>query len=294
MRRASGWMLALISVLCAGALMAQTVEVERTDGSRLTIDNYAEHQATALLFLSSRSPETRLAVEAIRSANQRYRRRKVMFAGIFANPAESGDEILRFCQASGFVFPCYRDPSRRAARAFGATVTPEAFLLDTRRHGDLQGRRRRAGKSYRRPECETAGERCLHSAVGNADRQARPAAGHRGPLRNDRLLLRVDLREDAGAPVHHASSLTGRQRRPAGELVRRQLRIVRRRVALPGAPEERAAELGEPPVCCCGIRLPRSGNAVSSPIRDGARVDHVGPHGGRSRCWRIPDGSARA
>ena len=54
-----------------------------------------------------------------------------MFAGIFPNPAESGEEMLRFCQASGLVFPCYRDPSRNAARTLGATVTPEAFLLDS-------------------------------------------------------------------------------------------------------------------------------------------------------------------
>lgn len=124
-------MLILISGLFAGALTGQSVKVERSDGSALMIDNYAEHQATAFVFLSSRSPESRLAVDAIRTANDRHRRRKIMFAGIFPNPAESGEEMLRFCQASGFVFPCYRDPSRRVARAFGASVTPEALLLDS-------------------------------------------------------------------------------------------------------------------------------------------------------------------
>src|SRR4051794_27751518 len=116
--------------LCCGLLSSESISVERFDGSKLTIDNYSEHAATAFLFLSSRSPETRAAADAIRALNDRTRRRGIMFAGVFPNPAEKGEEVVRFCQASGFVFPCYRDPSRAAARTLGATVTPEAVLLD--------------------------------------------------------------------------------------------------------------------------------------------------------------------
>src|SRR5689334_14379059 len=105
------WRIILLAV-CAVSLQAQSVTVERSDGSRLTNDNYAEHRATTLVCLSSLSPETRLAVDAISAANDRYRRRQIMFAGIFPIPAESGEEMLRFCQASGFIFPCYRDPSQ--------------------------------------------------------------------------------------------------------------------------------------------------------------------------------------
>jgi predicted neuraminidase len=117
-------------VLPGQAIQVETIQLERSNGSRLTIDNYSEHLATAFVFLSSRSLETRLAVEVIRLVNDRNRRRGVMFVGVFPNPAESGEEVQRFCQASGFVFPCYRDPSRNAARTLGATVTPEVFVLD--------------------------------------------------------------------------------------------------------------------------------------------------------------------
>src|SRR5690349_11290361 len=109
--------LRLIAALGAAAtLCAGSFEVERLDGSRLTVTNFAEHRATVLVFLSSRSPESVAAVEEIRKVNDLYRRRKIMFTGIFPNPAEGGDEIRDFCQASGFVFPCYRDPHRTAAQ----------------------------------------------------------------------------------------------------------------------------------------------------------------------------------
>ena len=134
MRKPSlGMLLGIIAILCGTSLPAEThqsLEVERLDGSTLLIANFREHRATAILFLSSRSPESVAAADAIRKLNDRYRRRKVMFVGVFPNAAESSDEIRDFCQASGFVFPCYRDPKRKAAQHLGAHVTPEAFVLD--------------------------------------------------------------------------------------------------------------------------------------------------------------------
>ena len=84
--------LLLLCALASGTLAAQSIQVERSDGSHLTIDNYSEHLATAFVFLSSRSPETRLALETVRTVNDRTRRRGVMFAGVFPNPAEPGEE----------------------------------------------------------------------------------------------------------------------------------------------------------------------------------------------------------
>ena len=95
----------LSGMTAVASLHAQSVEVERLDGSHLSIENYSEHRANVFVFLSSRSPETRRASVAIRQANEKYRRRKFMFIGVFPNPAESAGEILKFCQASGFTFP---------------------------------------------------------------------------------------------------------------------------------------------------------------------------------------------
>jgi len=103
------------------------VELSRLDGSRLTMQNYAEHRATVVFFLSTRSSEADSARDKIRELN---RRRGVMFVGVFPNPAENGTEVRDYCQASRYSFPCYRDPQKTAARQFGAGVTPQAFLLD--------------------------------------------------------------------------------------------------------------------------------------------------------------------
>src|ERR1051326_4936788 len=83
------------------------LEVERLNGTRLKISNYAEHGETVVLFLSTRCEKSAAAAQQVRQLNSANRRRRVMFVGVFPNPAESGDEVRAFCQGNGFVFPCY-------------------------------------------------------------------------------------------------------------------------------------------------------------------------------------------
>jgi predicted neuraminidase len=106
------------------------IEVQRLNGPPLQISNFAEHGATVVVFLSTRSDQTAAAGGALQRLNSANRRRQVMFVGVFPNPAESAEEIRAFCQGSGFIFPCYRDPQHKAATQLGATVTPEAFVID--------------------------------------------------------------------------------------------------------------------------------------------------------------------
>ena len=118
-----------LAILHAQDHPAAPIAVERLDGPPLQISNYAEHGATVVLFLSTRSEKTNAAAAVIRQLNTMNRRRRMMFVGVFPNPAESADEVRAFCQGNGFVFPCYRDPQHKATSQLGATVTPEAFVI---------------------------------------------------------------------------------------------------------------------------------------------------------------------
>jgi predicted neuraminidase len=108
------------------------VELLTFDARPLTLENYSLWRATVVLFLSTRSPESDCAIDVINELNTRFRLREVLFVGVFPNPMEEGEEIRRYAQRRGFMFPFYRDPEGRAARKLGARVTPEAFLLDRR------------------------------------------------------------------------------------------------------------------------------------------------------------------
>ncbi|MFN7997997.1 MAG: exo-alpha-sialidase [Bryobacteraceae bacterium] len=96
----------------------------------VTMNNYGERHGTAVLFLSTRDATTAAAAPSIVELNEKFRHRHILFVGVFPDPAQTGPEVRAFCQANGFNFPVYLDPGGKATKRFGASVTPEAFLLD--------------------------------------------------------------------------------------------------------------------------------------------------------------------
>ena len=117
------------------------VELLTLDGRSQTMTNYAERKGTVVVFLSVRDGMTASDTRALGELGSRLRLGGVLFVGVVPNTAEGGDEVRRFAQRGGLLFPIYRDPQHRAARQFGPLVTPEAFLLDATGalvfHGDL-------------------------------------------------------------------------------------------------------------------------------------------------------------
>jgi predicted neuraminidase len=82
------------------------------------------------VLLSARSGVGESETRTLRELNTRLRLRGILFVGIFSNAEETGDEVRRFAQRESLLFPIYRDPERKAAKQFGAKITPDAFLLD--------------------------------------------------------------------------------------------------------------------------------------------------------------------
>jgi len=119
-------MSAMIEIgLAVGALALQTL-----DGHELVMKNYASRFGTAVVFMSSRAPATQASAGVISDMAARYRRKGVLFLGVFANADETRDEILAFWQARSMGFPTYRDVKGGAAARLCARVTPEIFLID--------------------------------------------------------------------------------------------------------------------------------------------------------------------
>jgi len=106
------------------------VELLTLDGRPLIMTNYSERRGTVALFLSARAGKTTPETQTLGDLSSRLRLRGILFVGIFSNAEETGAEVRRFAQREGLLFPIYRDPERRAAKQFGAKLTPEAFLLD--------------------------------------------------------------------------------------------------------------------------------------------------------------------
>jgi predicted neuraminidase len=223
---------AVAIVLSFAATHAQTpdsdrligpIEVQRLNGPPLEIFNYAEHGATVVLFLSTRSDKTAAAAAAIQRLNGMNRRRRVIFAGVFPNPAESAEEVRAFCQDSGFIFPCYRDPQRKAAAQLGATVTPEAFVIDKDarlryrgRIGKEDGTGALAGALKSLADNRSVTGIVVEPADGTPISQPGATPLLKDTFESIHFASELIFEKIPGAPAHHASSVA---EAPNGDLL---------------------------------------------------------------------------
>ena len=120
------------------------VRFETLDGEARTMDNYGERRGTVVVFLSARCNTTAAQIADVSAVYEKYRTDEVLFVGVCSNPAENGEELRAFMQNLGLRFPIHRDTDGSAAKQFGATMTPEFFLLDPKGvvlyHGGLGGK----------------------------------------------------------------------------------------------------------------------------------------------------------
>lgn len=108
-----------------------------------------EFQAIAAIFISNQCPYVRLYLDRLKQLQDEFQSLGATLIGINANdalvaPVESFEQMKGFAAECELNFPYLRDPNQDVARTFGASVTPEAFLLDRkgiiRYHGAIDDR----------------------------------------------------------------------------------------------------------------------------------------------------------
>jgi len=200
---------------------AGPIEMVSPEGATITMNNYGERVATAVLFLSTRDQGTEQTAGSIVQLNAKFRHSGILLLGIFPDASASPGEIRAFCQAHGFNFPVYRDPGGQTVKRFGASVTPESFVLD------------REGKLLFRGAVESAGGSGLAEALqavvahknmpASQNKVAGTAIGTKLPARKPvdpygaiHFTSELVFDEIPGYPVHHCASIT---EAPNGDLL---------------------------------------------------------------------------
>lgn len=108
-----------------------------------TKSTLAEFKGSPLLVVAFLGTECPLALQYARTLEElaaTFKGRQVKFVGVDANAQDTLSELARFAKESGWTSPLRKDPDGRLAAAFGATRTPEVFVLDADRRVRYQGR----------------------------------------------------------------------------------------------------------------------------------------------------------
>jgi peroxiredoxin len=114
---------------------ARPFSLPGVDGQTHTLKEMAGSSAVVLLFMSNHCPYVAAWEDRIIGIAREYRDRGVRFLAISSNdvsryPKDGPEEMSRRALDAAYPFPYLFDEDGTVATAFGATRTPQAFVLD--------------------------------------------------------------------------------------------------------------------------------------------------------------------
>lgn len=96
---------------------------------------------TLVMFISVQCPVSNSYNDRMKALYQDYAAKSVKFIVINANRTEPASAVAEHAQAHGYPFAVYKDENNVVADKFGATVTPETYVIDAtgtiRYHGSI-------------------------------------------------------------------------------------------------------------------------------------------------------------
>jgi peroxiredoxin len=111
------------------------------DGNQHSLSSLKGEKGALLVWISPKCPYSRGYDERMQAVHRDYAGRGIRFIAINSNRNEPSEELKAYAAQKGWTFTILKDEGNRVADFFGASVTPEAYLLDAglvlRYHGRL-------------------------------------------------------------------------------------------------------------------------------------------------------------
>ncbi len=118
------------------------------DNKDRSLKSLAGKNGTVLLFISVQCPVSNAYNERMEKLAADYKAKGIAVIGINSNVAEDVAAVKAHAAENKLSFPILKDPGNKIADKLGATVTPEAYLLDANNkliyHGRIDNSRNAA------------------------------------------------------------------------------------------------------------------------------------------------------
>lgn len=109
-------------------------------GKEHRLADFADKKLLVVAFLGTDCPLARLYGPRLQKMADELAEKGVGFVGINSNRQDSITELAAHARRHGITFPILKDPGNHVADQFGATRTPEIFVLDENRAVRYHGR----------------------------------------------------------------------------------------------------------------------------------------------------------
>jgi peroxiredoxin len=99
-------------------------------GKEHSLKSLMGSKGTVILFVATKCPVSNNYNERMEKLAQDYKAKGIGVIGINSNYTEPGAEVKSHAAERGLTFPILKDDGNKIADRFGATKTPEAYVLD--------------------------------------------------------------------------------------------------------------------------------------------------------------------
>lgn len=109
-------------------------------GAKRSLAEWSDKPVLVVVFLGTECPLAKLYGQKLSEIEKQFAERGVQFVGINSNQQDTLQELAGYGAKFDIEFPLLKDAGAKVAEQFGATRTPEAFVLDRERVIRYHGR----------------------------------------------------------------------------------------------------------------------------------------------------------
>ncbi len=112
---------------------APSFSLKNYDGKEVKLDKLLkENKYVILMWISTKCPVSNAYNERMEKLNETYSSKGITFVGINSNVAETVADIASHSKEKQFKFAVLKDDQNKIADLYGAMVTPETYVLDSK------------------------------------------------------------------------------------------------------------------------------------------------------------------
>ena len=108
-----------------------SIDFTALNGTTYRLDNLLKQGPVVFIFLSAECPVAQRYAMRLKRMHAKYKEHGATIIGVYSNENDSVEDVNSYLAKAEYAFPIVKDTDGSLARHLGATMTPQAHLVDS-------------------------------------------------------------------------------------------------------------------------------------------------------------------